>query len=138
MAETFEFELVSPEKLLVSQPAEMVVVPGTEGDFGVLPRHAPFLSTVRPGIIAIYKGNAVEQRIFVAGGFAEVTETRLTVLAQEAVPLSKLDRAAVEKEIADLTEDVGAAKNETEREAVAARLAVAEAKRAALDAAAKA
>jgi F-type H+-transporting ATPase subunit epsilon len=138
MAATFEFELVSPEKLLVSQAAEMVVVPGAEGDFGVLPRHAPFLSTVRPGVIAIYKGNAIQERIFVAGGFAEVTETRLTVLAQEAVPLAKIDRAAVEKNIADLTEDLGLAKDETAREAAAAGLAVAEAKRAALDAAAKA
>lgn len=137
MADTFEFELVSPEKLLVSQPAEMVVVPGAEGDFGVLPRHAPFLSTVRPGIIAIYKGNAVQERIFVAGGFAEVTETRLTVLAQEAVPLAKLDRAAVEKEIADLNEDLGLAKDEGERAAVGARLAVAEAKRTALEGAAR-
>jgi F-type H+-transporting ATPase subunit epsilon len=137
MADTFEFELVSPEKLLVSQPAEMVVVPGAEGDFGVLPRHAPFLSTVRPGIIAIYKGNAVQERIFVAGGFAEVTETRLTVLAQEAVPLAELDRAAVEKEIADLSEDLGLAKDEGERAAVGARLAVAEAKRTALEVAAR-
>lgn len=138
MADTFEFELVSPEKLLVSQPAEMVVVPGAEGDFGVLPRHAPFLSTVRPGVIAIYKGNAVDEKIFVAGGFAEVTETRLTVLAQEAVPLAKLDRAAVEKEIADLTEDLGLAKDEAARVIVAGQLAVAEAKRTALDTAAKA
>lgn len=137
MADTFEFELVSPEKLLVSRPAEMVVVPGAEGDFGVLPRHAPFLSTVRPGVIAIYKGNAVEEKIFVAGGFAEVTETRLTVLAQEAVPLSKLDRASVEKDIADLAEDLGLAKDETERENLTGRLAVAEAKRVALDTAAK-
>ena len=66
-----EFELVSPERLLVAQPVDMVVVPGGDGDFGVLPGHAPLISTVRPGVIEIYEGNAVSDRIFVAGGFAE-------------------------------------------------------------------
>ena len=72
------FELVSPEKLLVSQPVEMVVVPGEEGDFGVLPRHAPMISKVRPGLIQIYQGGQVQESIFVAGGFAEVTPARCT------------------------------------------------------------
>ena len=95
MAEKIEFELVSPERLLVSEPVDMVVVPGSEGDFGALPRHAPMITAVRPGIIDVYQGGVVTERIFVAGGFAEVTETRITVLAEEAVRLADLDPAAV-------------------------------------------
>lgn len=87
MAETVTFELVSPERLLVSQPVEMVVVPGTEGYFGVLPGHAPVMTSLNPGVIDIYEAGAVAQRIFVAGGFAEVNEASCTVLAEEAAPL---------------------------------------------------
>ena len=101
MAETTEFELVSPEKLLISQPAEMVVVPGTEGDFGALPRHAPMITGVRPGVIDVYENGKVEKRIFVAGGFAEVTNKRCTVLADEAIRLAAIDRPAVETELAE-------------------------------------
>ena len=64
----------------------MVVVPGTEGNFGVLPGHAPLISTIRPGTIDIYEGNAIAERIFVVGGLAEVTPERCTVLADEAMP----------------------------------------------------
>ena len=101
MAETTKFELVSPERLVLSRDVEMVVVPGTEGYFGVLPRHAPMISTLSAGVIDIYQGGAVVDRIFVAGGFAEVTETRCTVLAEEATRLSEVDVAAAEKAIAD-------------------------------------
>ncbi|HXP97757.1 MAG TPA: F0F1 ATP synthase subunit epsilon, partial [Telmatospirillum sp.] len=68
MAEKVEFELVSPERLLVSEPVEMVVVPGSEGDFGALPHHAPMLTAVRPGVIDVYQDGKVKDRIFVAGG----------------------------------------------------------------------
>lgn len=79
------FELVTPEKLLRSEDVHMVVVPGTEGDFGVLAGHAPFMSVVRPGELAIYSGpNTVSARIHVEGGFAEVNERGLTVLAESA------------------------------------------------------
>src|SRR5579875_539544 len=98
MADKLQFELVSPEKLLLSEPVGMVIVPGTEGNFGVLPGHALFISTVRPGVIDVYEDNTVSERIFVAGGFAEVTPERCTVLADEALPLSSIDRAAVEAE----------------------------------------
>jgi F-type H+-transporting ATPase subunit epsilon len=94
MADQFQFELVSPERLLLSEPVEMVVVPGVEGDFGVLPGHAPLVSTLRPGVIAVFEGGKVVQRIFVASGFAEVTGERCTVLAQQATPLGDIDRAA--------------------------------------------
>ena len=101
MAETTLFELVSPERLLVSEPVGMVVMPGSEGDFAAMPRHAPMIATLRPGVIDVYDGGKIAERIFVAGGFAEVTETRCTVLAEEATRLSEVDVAAAEKAIAD-------------------------------------
>ena len=97
--EKIKFELVSPEQLLVSQEVDMVVVPGEEGDFGVLPGHALFLTLVRPGLIDIYKGDEVSSRIFVAGGFAEVNGECCTVLAEEAVDLVDVERSAVEERI---------------------------------------
>ncbi|CAO3407694.1 F0F1 ATP synthase subunit epsilon [Azospirillum sp.] len=128
MADKVEFELVSPEKLLKSQPVDMVVVPGSEGDFGVLAGHSPMISTVRPGVIDVYEGDRVVDRVFVAGGFAEVTEARCTVLAEEAVALTDLDRAAVEKQIKDLSEDLDDSKSDAERAAAESKLAVARAK----------
>lgn len=132
MADTFEFELVSPERLLLSERAEMVVVPGTEGNFGVLPGHSPFASTVRADVIEVYENNKVKQRIFVGGGFAEVTPERLTVLADEAVPVEKLDRVAIEAAIRQIEQDVGDADSEAERAPFEARLVVEQAKLAAL------
>src|ERR1700719_336978 len=102
MAARIAFELVSPEKLLLSEDVEMVVVPGGEGNFGVLPGHALFISTVRSGVIDVYEGNRVSERIFVSGGFAEVTAERCTVLADEALPISSLDAATVEAEVRTL------------------------------------
>lgn len=128
MADKVEFELVSPEKLLTSQPVDMVVVPGTEGDFGVLAGHAPMISTVRPGVIDVYEGDRVVDRVFVAGGFAEVTETRCTVLAEQAMPLADIDRGKAEQEVRDLSEDLDDAKSDAERAGVEAKLAVARAK----------
>ncbi len=101
MADKVEFELVLPERLLVSEGVDMVVVPGEEGDFGVLPGHALFLSGVRPGMIEIYNGETISDRIFVAGGFAEVTGERCTVLAEEAVNLAEVERVSVEARISD-------------------------------------
>jgi F-type H+-transporting ATPase subunit epsilon len=133
MPDQVQFELVSPERLLVSEPVDMLVAPGSEGDFGVLPGHAPFLSKLRPGIIAIFTGNAVSERIFVAGGFAEVTPERCTILAEEAVPLSRLDRGAVEQQLRTAREEAQIAKDEAEKAAAESRVEVAEAKLAALD-----
>lgn len=100
MADTVEFELVSPTRLLVSEPVEMVVVPGEEGNFGALPGHAPFISQVRPGVIDIHEGGAVTRSIFVAGGFAEVTQERCTVLAEEAALVEDIDPAKAEARLA--------------------------------------
>jgi F-type H+-transporting ATPase subunit epsilon len=99
MPDRLEFELVTPERLLFSEAVEMVVVPGTEGNFGVLPGHAPLISTIRPGMIEIYEGQAVTRRIFVVSGVAEVTAERCTVLADEAASPETLDRAAIEADL---------------------------------------
>ncbi len=128
MADKVEFELVSPEKLLMSQPVDMVVVPGGEGNFGVLAGNAPMIATVRPGTIDVYEGDRVTDRIFIAGGFAEVTETRCTVLAEQAINVSELDRGKVEQEIKDLGEDIEDAKSDVERSTLEARRVVARAK----------
>ncbi|EKV32545.1 ATP synthase epsilon chain [Caenispirillum salinarum AK4] len=129
MAETLEFELVSPEKLLVSEPVEMVIVPGSEGNFGAMPRHAPMLSTVRPGVLDIYKDGKVANQIFVAGGFAEVTEERCTVLAEEAVVLSDLTRDDVEKRLQAARDAEQEADTDVEKAQAAKNVAVAEAMR---------
>ncbi len=123
-----EFELVSPEKLVLSEPVDMVVVPGAEGDFGVLVRHAPMISALRPGVIRVFEGNEVRERIFVAGGFAEVTPERCTVLAQEAVPVGEIDSAAIEAALKDLREDAVDAKSDEERAAIEAKIAAEETK----------
>ncbi len=127
MAETLQFELVSPERLLVSEPVAMVVVPGSEGDFGVLPRHAPLIANVRPGVITVYETRAqASRRIFVAGGFAEVVGERCTVLVEEATPLEELDRASVEQALQDAREDVADAKDDAERAEANKRIKIAE------------
>lgn len=122
MAETTLFELVSPERLLVTRPVEMVVVPGAEGYFGVLPRHAPLISTLMPGVIDIYEGGKVVDRIFVAGGFAEVTAERCTVLAEEAVPVAELDRGKLEQAIRNLKDDLADAQDDRARAAIERRI----------------
>jgi F-type H+-transporting ATPase subunit epsilon len=128
MADKTQFELVSPERLLISKAVDMVVVPGTEGDFGVLPDHAPLISSVRPGVIAVFEGGQVTDRIFVAGGFAEVTGERCTVLAEQAIPLAELDRGRIEGELKDARDDLSDAKTDTDRAAAERAVAVAEAK----------
>jgi F-type H+-transporting ATPase subunit epsilon len=152
MADKLQFELVSPEKLLLSEAVAMVVVPGGEGNFGVLPGHSLLISTVRPGVIDVYgdEPTRVSERIFVAGGFAEVTPERCTVLADEAVPLSSLDRGDLDQQqkslegtVASLRDQVARAIEGIDRDRIAGdlraaerRLAVASAKLAALAAAA--
>lgn len=127
MDERVAFELVSPERLLLSASVEMVVVPGGDGDFAVLPGHMLFISSVRPGVIEVYEQGRVTERIFVSGGFAEATAKRCTVLADEAIPVGELKRDEIEAKVRDLHEDVSDAADEAEREACLRRLAVAEA-----------
>ncbi len=111
MAEKLHFELVSPEKLLMSSDVDMVVVPGVEGDFGVLINHAPVVSTLRVGILEVHSGDAPD-RILVRGGFAEVNPQGLTVLAEEAMPLSEVNREALEAQLKNAEEDVSDARDD--------------------------
>ena len=128
----FEFELVSPERLLLSEPVDMAVIPGSEGDFGALPRHAPMITGVRPGVIEVHENGKVEKRIFVAGGFAEVNETRVTVLAEEAIPVSELTGEFVVNRIRAAEADLAAATTDHAKREATRRLAVAQAMHAAL------
>jgi len=114
-ANKVEFELVSPERLLVSQAVDMVVVPGEEGDFGVLPGHALVMSQLRPWVVEIYEGDAVTDRVFVAGGFAEVTPRRCTVLAEEALALNDVGRDKAASRLSDANQAVEDARNDDER-----------------------
>ncbi|HEU0059949.1 MAG TPA: F0F1 ATP synthase subunit epsilon [Hyphomicrobiaceae bacterium] len=99
MAETFKFELVTPERVLLSEDVSQVVVPGTEGDFTVLAGHAPVISTIRPGVIVASVGDGRSVRLFVKGGFAEVDQNRLTVLAQRALEVEAMDAALIAAEL---------------------------------------
>jgi F-type H+-transporting ATPase subunit epsilon len=94
-------EIVSPEKLLLARAVDMVVLPASEGDMGVLAGHAPMIVMLRGGTISLYEGNNVTDRLYVAGGFAEVTPERCTILATEVVPVAEVSRATGEKRMAD-------------------------------------
>jgi len=118
MAEPFQFDLVSPERLLMSESVEEVVVPGTEGDYGVLKDHAPFLSTMRPGYLTVTKVGGEKVEIFVYGGFADTGPAGLTVLAEHAVPAGELSHEDLQQSIKNAEEDVADA---TDDEVKAAR-----------------
>lgn len=105
MAAKLHFNLVSPERQLMSADVDQVDVPGAEGIFGVLPNHAPFMSTLSPGVVKV-KDAGAETRIFVRGGFAEVTPAGLTILAEEAIPVKELDGEAIARRIKDAEEDL--------------------------------
>ena len=127
MADTLKLELVSPERLLVSEQVEMVIVPGTEGDFGVLPLHAPTLSTMRPGFVDVYQKGAVSERFFVTGGFAEVTRASCTVLVDEAIPQTALTAAYTAERLAKAKAAVDQADGGEDQKKAQAALAAAEA-----------
>ena len=122
MADKIAFELVSPDRLLISEDVDMVVVPGTEGDFGFLAGHQPTISTVRPGILEVQNAGAESRRIFVNGGFAEVTGDRCAVMTEEAVPVADLKRADLEQRIKDAEEDAKEARSDLERHLIDLRI----------------
>jgi F-type H+-transporting ATPase subunit epsilon len=117
MADRLSFELVSPDRLLMSAQVEAVMVPGGEGDFTVMPGHMPVISTVRPAVVDVYDtwGAAPTTRIFVRGGFVDVTPGRVTLLAEQATNLADLDRAALAQQVRDAAEDITLAKTDAER-----------------------
>jgi len=118
---TFHFDLVAPEQLLFSGEVDHVVVPGTEGEFGVLAGHAPLIAMLRPGILRIL--GVHEQRILVVGGFAEVPGESLTVLADRAVPVEEVDPSVIADEIKNAEEDVADATDDPTRDRLNTKLA---------------
>ena len=121
MADKLHFNLVSPERELFSGDVDMVTAPGAEGDFGVLPGHAPFMTTIRPGAL-IVKDGADTRRIFVRGGFADVTPEGLTVLAEEAITSENVDRAALQDQFKQAQSQLDKADNDVARSAARERL----------------
>ena len=114
MAETTLFELVSPERLIISKDVSMVVVPGSEGLFGVLPRHTSMLSALAPGVVDVYEADVITERLFVVNGFAEVTADRCTVLAEDVIPIEELNPNALESKIEEMRVE---ARNASDKEA---------------------
>lgn len=114
MADKIAFDLVSPERLLLSKPVDMVTVPGTEGYMGVIAGHAPLVSTLRAGMIDLLD-DGQDSRFFIRGGFAEISPTKITVLAEEAIPFTELQLATLDQRILDAQEDEIAAKTDAER-----------------------
>ena len=108
------FDLVSPERLLLSKSVDMVTVPGSEGYMGVMAGHASLVSTLRAGMIDMLD-DGQDTRFFIRGGFAEISPAKITVLAEEAIPMTELDLAVLDQRIADAQDDEIAAKGDTER-----------------------
>jgi len=121
MADPFKFELVSPERLLLSAQVEQVVVPGSEGYFTVLKGHAPFMSTMKPGVVEVTHEGEI-QRIFVRGGFADVNGAGLTILAEQAIPMAEVDPDWLAQEVKNAEEDMADAKDGATKDAVELRL----------------
>lgn len=123
MADAFPFELVSPERQLVAGDATQVVVPGAEGQFTVLANHAPFLSTLKPGILEVTMADGSTDRIFVRGGFADANPEGLSLLAEEAQRVADMDMASLDQAIQDAREDATDAKDDAAKTAAETKLA---------------
>jgi F-type H+-transporting ATPase subunit epsilon len=121
-----QFDLVSPEKKLFSAPVAMVTLPGMEGDFSVLPGHAPFISSMRVGVIDVYEdGSTISRRLLVGGGLVEVNPDRCTALAEDVVPLEDVSRSSVEEDKRNLQDRLAIANSEEAREKLEAAIALA-------------
>lgn len=130
----FHFELVSPEKLLFSGEVESVVAPGAEGQFTVLKDHAPVMTTLKSGVVTVAGGDGKVEKLFVRGGFADVSVVGFTILAELAVPVAELDAAKVDGDIKNAKEDLADAKTDDARRAASLKLAQLEEMRAAIGA----
>lgn len=115
MAESFQFDLVSPERLLISEQVESVVIPGTEGEMTVMARHAPVMTTVKPGVVTVKPASGAEVRYVVFGGFADILPTGCTLLAESAVPVDDIDRTEIARRIQTAREDLADAKTHEHR-----------------------
>jgi len=119
MADTFRFELVTPERMALSEDVTQVLVPGVEGEFTVLPGHAPVISALRPGVIEVVEPDATRTRIYVKGGFAEVDADRLTVLAERALDVAAMGPDLIARELEIAEADLAAAADDASRLAAA-------------------
>jgi F-type H+-transporting ATPase subunit epsilon len=115
MAEAFKFELVSPERLLISETVEAVVIPGMEGEMTVMANHAPVMTTIKPGVVTVKPAAGAEQRFVVFGGFADILPSGCTLLAEEAVAVQDINRDDLARRIQDAREDVSDAKTDATR-----------------------
>lgn len=115
MAEAFQFELVSPERLLVSEQVESVVIPGAEGEMTVMAHHAPVMTTIKPGVVTVKTAGGKEERYVVFGGFADIVPAGCTLLAESAVAVGDIDRADLARRIQDAKEDAADAKDDQSR-----------------------
>ena len=118
MTDKIAFELVSPERLLLSDTADMVTVPGTEGYMGVMAGHAPVVTVLRAGMIDVLK-DGTDSRFFIRGGFAEIGAAKVTVLAEEAIPFAELDLEVLDQRIKDAGDDLIAASGDAEKTRIA-------------------
>jgi F-type H+-transporting ATPase subunit epsilon len=131
VADTLNFSLVSPERELFSGEVNQVDAPGVEGEFGVLPKHAPFMTVLKPGVVRIHEASGVTP-VFVRGGFADVTPAGLTILAEEAVRLADVDVAQLDADIAKTKSDATDPGDDARRTRAAERLSYLQALRAAV------
>jgi F-type H+-transporting ATPase subunit epsilon len=122
MADAFKFELVSPERLLISGEVAQVLIPGSEGDMTILAHHAPLLSTLRPGLLDITLPGGEHRRYFIRGGFAEIGAAGLTVLAETAIDLIDLDADQLAQAVKDAEEDVADATEDAVRDRAQTKL----------------
>ena len=129
MSEFLQLEVISPEKLQVSRPVSMVVLPASEGLIGALPGHSPLGTSLTAGTVDIYDGEQIEERFFVSGGFVEITDDRCTVLAEEVLPLADINRENVLKEIEDLEQKLSQSDEDDDKQFLESKLSIARAKR---------
>jgi F-type H+-transporting ATPase subunit epsilon len=122
MSNAFNFELVSPERLLFSEQVTAVVVPGSDGYFTVMANHAPMMATIRPGVVEATLASGGIKKIFVRGGFVDVAGSSFTLLAEQAMPLEDLNAEAIASQLKDAEEDVADAKTAPKKEAAMLKL----------------
>ena len=128
MMDSLHFSLISPERVLIDCPASMVVIPGVEGEFGILPNHAPLMTLLGPGVVTIYQNDEIFTKIFVDGGFAEVTPEKCVALVTAGTPLDSLNKTSLEMEIQNLLDNRTSSVTPEERQKADRRLAIARAK----------
>lgn len=118
MSSKLHFRIVSPERLLFMDDIDMVIIPGSQGDFGVLSSHSPMVSTLRPGLVTIYNNGNIQERIYVADGFAHVTEAGCTILAEESIFLAEMGTEMLEETIQKAKQELENARTDEEKAAL--------------------